>query len=232
MAEDYFQINMKKRLYLFALVLCIAVRSKAGVIIGYQAGFYTRGLANIQSTTYYYNKVFNANFNYRNLFHGVYLGYRFEFSDGWIGMAWHNKHNSYVSDYTGTNSSAMKLGIKHRMNDLVFDAGFKFKHWGIGGGFDLAEFKVFTKRATHADYNSAKWGYADYGLPIKLMGLPDNPSFSLCIDYYLNRVVCLKSTWHFGIGSLSFANDGTLTFWEFYPNNLTFSLLFNLSKSY
>lgn len=223
---------MKKRLGLFLLVICFAATSRAGVIIGYQTGFYTRGMANIQSTTYYYNEVFKANYNYRNLFHGVYLGYRLDFSDGWFGMAWHNKHNIYASEYTASNQTAMKLGIKHRMNDLVFDAGFKVKRWGFGGGFDLAEFKVFTKRSKVADYGSAKWGNADYGLPIKLAGIPDNLSFSLCVDYYLSRLVSVKTTWHFGIDAIEFANDGTLTFWSFHPNNLTFSLLFNLSKNY
>jgi hypothetical protein len=202
--------------------------ARAGFVIGYQSGFYIYGVANVQSTAYYYNKVANANFNYHNFFHGPYIGYRFDFTKGWFGFAWNNKHNVYESNYTYKSFPEMKIGIKVRMNEFVMDGGYRIKNLGIGGGFNIAQFSVFTRRAAPPAYGSSKWGTADYGSPTRLFGLPDYPSFSLCADYYIDKNVILKGTWHFGISSLSFANDYTYTFWEFKPTNLTFALLFNL----
>lgn len=219
-----------RRITMIISFMILTMGLKAGVILGYQAGYYTRGIANIQSTTYYYNNVFDANFKYRNMFHGVYLGYRFELDNGWFGLAWHNKHNSYTSEYIDNKGVTKQFGIKHRMNDLVFDIGYRGKKFGIGGGFDMANYNVFTKRGTPEEYKSAKWGYNDYGIPIKFIGLPTFPSFSIEGECYLGKLAILRATYQFGLGENTFANDGRLMFWDFYGNNLTFSLLFNFSS--
>jgi hypothetical protein len=211
---------------------CIIVFSiaRAGIIIGYQTGFYTYGMANVQSSTYYYNKVAHANFNYHNFFHGPYVGFRFDFNKGWVTFAWNNKHNIYTSDYTYMTLPEMRLGIKVRMNELILEGGYRIKNIGIGGGFNMSQFSIFSKRAAPPAYGSAKWGSSDYGSPIRLFGLPDYPSFSLCADYYLSDHVILKGTWHFGIGHITFSNDASLTFYDFNPTNLTFALLFKLGS--
>jgi hypothetical protein len=214
-----------KRIRILSFVLLLGLSSRAGFVLGYQAGTYVPGLANIKSTTYYYNKVYGANFKYNNFFHGVFVGFRFDVDKGWFGMAWHNKHNSFTSDYVN-NAETYTLTIKHRMNDLVFDGGYRNKIVGIGCGMDLSNFNVITKRAKKAEYGAAQWGQ-EYGAPIKLLGLPDNPSFSIIGEVYAGKTVILRGAYHFSIGGVTFANDGALMFYEFRPDNLTFSLLFN-----
>ena len=218
-----------KQLIIFCFILLAAIPLKAGFVIGYQGGIYTPPMANTQSTMYYYNKVFQANFNYNNFFKGIFIGVRLDEDKGWISMAWNKKQNVFTSEYITPANERYKLSIKTRMNELVLDGGVKYKGWGLGGGFNLANLNVLTKRGKVEEFGAAKWAN-EYGAPIKILGLPNYPSFSIIGERHFSKFVIMRMTYHFGIGDVTFSNDGSLTFYDFKPKNLTLALLFNLGK--
>ena len=178
---------------------------------------------------HYYNKVYGANFKYNNFFKGIYLGVRLDEENGWLNMAWNKKKNEFASEYTSSTNEKYKLAIRTKMNELVIDGGFKYEGWGIGAGFNMANLDVRTKRAKLEEYGGAQWEY-EYGRAIKLFGLPNNPSFSLIAERHFTKFLILRMTYHFGIGDITFANDASLTFYNFKATNLTTALLINLGK--
>ncbi len=212
-----------------AFLFLFTLNANAGFVLGYQVGTYTPAMANTQVTMHYYNKVYNANFKYNNLFRGVFVGVRYDEENGWISLGWNKKQNEFSSEYTNSANESHKLAIRTKMNELVLDGGFKFKKWGIGGGFNMANLDVRTKRGKVEEYDAALWGY-EYGQAIKLFGLPNNPSFSLMLERHFSKLLILRTTYHFGIGDITFANDGTLTFYDFKATNITAALLLNLGK--
>jgi hypothetical protein len=219
---------MKLILSLFFLIF-IYSSSFAGFVIGYQGGKYIPGMANTNSTMYYYNKVYGAEFKYNNYFKGIFIGVRFDDKHGWFGVAWNKKQNTFTSNYTRDNIIST-LSIRTKMNELVIDGGATFAGWGIGGGFNLANFDVLTKQAKLEEFGSAKWEHG-YGKPIKLLGLPDYPGFCFIAERHFSNFIILRMTYHFGVGDISFAKDATLTFYDFKPKNLTLALLLNIGKN-
>ncbi len=217
-----------KRILLFCFILVSFFITKAGFVIGYQGGMYTPAMANTQSTMYYYNHVYQAHFHYNNFFKGIFIGVRTDAKNGWFNVAWNKKQNIFSSDYIYKNE-LWKLSIRTKMNELVIDGGFTYKGWGIGGGLDLANLNVQTRRGKMAEFEASKWGN-EYGAPIKLFGLPDYPGFSFILERHFSKFLILRMYYQFGIGNVSFANDGSLTFYDFKPNNVTLALLINLGK--
>ncbi len=220
---------LMKRITNVCILILISLSSRAGFVIGYQGGTFLPAIANTQATMYYYNKVYHANFHYNNFFSGIFVGVRGDAKHGWFSMAWDKKQNVSTSDYINANNEIYKLSIRVRMTELVFDGGYRSKGWGIGCGLNLTNFDVLTKRGKFAEFDAAKWGH-EYGTPIKLLGLPNYPGFSLIAERDLSKWIILRMTYHFGIGSIDLANDYSLTFYSFKPRNIGLALLLNIWK--
>ncbi len=218
-----------KLLFTLGLITFFCISSKAGFVIGYQGGIYVPSIANTQSTMYYYNQVYHANFHYNNFFKGIFLGYRIEDDAYWISLAWNKKQNIFTSEYLNSTNEKYKLSIKTRMNELVFDAGVIYENWGLGAGFNMSNLNVMMKRGKIADFSATKWTY-DYGTPITIFGLPNNPSFCFILERHFGKLIRLRATYHFGIGEITFANDAIKTFYDFKPNNVTLAFLLNIGK--
>lgn len=215
---------MKRITFLVVLIIstCIA---KAGFVLGYQAGMYTPKISNTRATMYYYNKVYNANFKYINLFHGLFIGFRADDKKSWVSFAWNKKQNTFTSNYTTSNNELYRLSIRTKMTELLLDGGIKNKDWGFGIGINMANFDVRTKRAKSSEFSSAEWG-REFGAPVRLFGLPDNPSFSFIVEKKIDTGVFLRTCYHFGVAPIDFSLG--YQEWLYKVNNITFTLLFNI----
>lgn len=201
--------------------------AKSQFYFGYQAAKYIPGLNNIRNTTYLYNQIYQAKFHYLDIGHGVIVGARTP-DKTFLDFAWHNKHFVATSDYT-FNGVVNRMKIKTRLNTLYVGGGFTAKDWTFGGAFDMANFKIFTRRSERSVFSNAKWTTELYGSPIKLPFLPTMPGISAYIEKKADKMA-IRFFYQTGIGDETFANDGTRSFYDFKPSNLGIALIIFTKK--
>ncbi len=214
-----------KLIQILCFIILFSIESRAGFVIGYQGGRWVPGLGTLHSDIFFKEQKYGANFKYNHMFHGVYIGYRYDFKKMWLECNWNSKNNSFNSEYK-IDEIAYKDIHKQKLNSLVLCGGYKIKGWGIGMGMYISKFTVKAKHAELAAFSSAEW-YAEHGGPIVLFPpITYYPAFDFCAERNLGDIVILKLSYFWGVGDIKFAD-----FHQYKPNNLTLSLLFNLGNN-
>jgi hypothetical protein len=229
---------MKKKLLVFlisTLLLPNAFSQKGssgfGIYLGYGFGKYAPGLGNLKSTMYLYDQQYGANFKYNDFFSGPAFGVRIVRGYWQTDIEWLFRHSVDESSFTeASTNSEWKMGIKTRYNTIFWGNAFRYKSFAIGIGFDIGRFKIFTKRHPIGEYDGADWDENTiYGKKIMLSKfLAIRSGFILYMDF-MPKFFGLRLYYAMPMGSEDFANDATVSFYTFTPNNVGLSLFLNLS---
>ncbi len=221
-------------IFLFSIPLAFSQKEGGfGFYFGYSFGKFSPGLGNIASTCYLYNKQYGANFKYNNSMNGPAFGFNLIAGFYQMDLEWVFRHAKDESSFTESSSgSEWKLGFKTRYNSWFWGHAVRYKNFALGAGLEVGRFKLFSKRTAAADYDGTKWSRNTiYGSKIALSKMLDiTGGFTLYAEY-MPKILGVRVFYNIPMGTEEFANDASLSFYEFKPNNWGVSLLFNLTST-
>ncbi|MDD3878094.1 MAG: hypothetical protein PHT69_15855 [Bacteroidales bacterium] len=217
-------------LFFLTAAFSSAQTESAGLYVGYNFGKFTPGLGNIISTTFVYNQMYDADFNYNSFIHGPTLGARYVKGPLVLEFEWLFRHGGKMeSTFIEPNSnSEWKLGFKTRYNSFLIGIGLHYGIVTLGGGIELAKFKLFTKRYPVADYDKEGWDQKNnlYGKKIILSEMFDYSGAGMFYIDVMPKTIGIRFFYSLPLASTDYSSFPNT--YRFRPSNMGVSLLFNI----
>lgn len=231
----------KAILLLFAVtVLNNTVKAQAEFggqfILGWNYGYYTRGLSNLSAILASSNYNYQGGFDYKDRGTGFMWGLRWEYGSPkakiFGDMIWSNMHRKSTGSYNDVTNIPTLLAVKPRFNALMFDIGFAIRRVGFGLGLGRGSLSILEKRvktSENKELKDVKWEkFTDFGYPARILG-SDRMTFNFFVQYDF-FIFMFRAGYMLDASKSAFSNSKELKFYYFNTNNIYFNTAIRLGK--